>query len=285
MDKQAIDVLERIRKALGNITPKQRKLAEYILDNYKKAAFLNSTELAKAAAVSGSTVVRFAEVLDYPGFPEFKDALHNLIQLEINSLDMFVENDLDNPTVYGSMFAQGADNLLKISRKISSDDFNTAVELLQKQRRILVIGHQTSACLAEYTSYSIGKIRPDVYRITNSQEDIFNKLEDIGAEDVALIFAFPRFPQQTVRLANFLYQKKVPIIYITTKGINPVTNFATVAISVHVKFDYFIDDIAPVIYLIRAMAFTIAKNNRKQTTRQLEKFENFVSEMEIFSRI
>lgn len=280
---KTLNILERILLIQKDITPKQQKLAAYILDHYKKAAFLNSTDLAKAANVSGSTVIRFAELLEYSGFPEMQSALHNLVQLELNALDMFSDpyekedpNDLDN------IFQYGANHIIKATKNISIEAFNESVELINRQKKVLIIAHQISTSLAEYTNYALGKIRPNVSKLTNWSESTFNVLDNFTTEDVAIIYAFPRFPYQTYETAKFLHSKQVPIIYITENGINPISEFATISIPLRTKFASYVDDLGPAMYLAKALILTIANTKRDQTASQLEKFENHAKTFKIF---
>mgnify|MGYP001754778070 FL=1 len=45
----------------------QKRIADYILQNYDKAAFMTASKLGKLSGVSESTVVRFASELGYDG--------------------------------------------------------------------------------------------------------------------------------------------------------------------------------------------------------------------------
>lgn len=287
MEQKTSNVLERIQHVMNDITPKQKKLAEYILENYKKAAFLNSTDLAKAAGVSGSTVVRFAETVNYSGFPEMQAALHSIVQMEINALDMFsqnVETGVGESPDYEKVFREGAENLIKISRSLSVASFDNAVKLLESQRKVFVVAFQASACLAEYTGYALGKVRPEVHKISKWDEGLFNRLADCTEKDVAILYAFPRFPAFTLKLAQYLHEKNVPIIYITSSATNPISELASVILQLKIKYASYIDDLAPAIYLSKALVAAIARNHPEQATAQLEKFEFFAEKNHIFCK-
>lgn len=285
MNKKEFDVLERIQLVLDKSTPKQQKLADYILHNYKKAAFLNSTDLAKAAQVSGSTVVRFAEALDYTGFPAMQAALHNIVQLEINALDMFSENfEIEDCTDYERFFHQGAESLLKIAKGIANDAFSEAVRLIETQRNLCVMAFQASACLAEYTAYALGKVRPNVCKLTQWDDGLFNALDGYTEKDAVLLYAFPRFPAATLKMAQYFCEKNIPIILITSNAKNPISAYAAVTLHINIKYAAYIDDLAPVIYLAKAIVATVSRNNPKQSTAQLEKFEYFAEKNNIFCK-
>ena len=64
----------------------QKLLATYITDNYDKAVFLTAAKMGETVGVSESTVVRFATSLGYKGYPEFQNALEELVRNKLNSV-------------------------------------------------------------------------------------------------------------------------------------------------------------------------------------------------------
>ena len=70
-----LNLLQRIEKKSSEFSKGQRRLAQYITENYDIAAYLTASKLGKEAGVSESTVVRFAYQLDYEGYPELQKAI------------------------------------------------------------------------------------------------------------------------------------------------------------------------------------------------------------------
>lgn len=71
---------ERIRQARKNMSPSFEALADYLLDSYIQAAFLTATELAHVVDVDPATVVRFAQRLGYPGYPELQREIRTRVK-------------------------------------------------------------------------------------------------------------------------------------------------------------------------------------------------------------
>ena len=65
------DILSTIHKKMGSFSKGQKRIAQYILDDYDKAAFQTASVLGKTVQVSESTVVRFASLLGYDGFTRY----------------------------------------------------------------------------------------------------------------------------------------------------------------------------------------------------------------------
>jgi RpiR family carbohydrate utilization transcriptional regulator len=70
---------ERIREARPRLSKSFQRLADYILDSYVQAALMTASELAHEVDVDAATVVRFAQTLDYAGFPELQDEVRGRV--------------------------------------------------------------------------------------------------------------------------------------------------------------------------------------------------------------
>jgi DNA-binding MurR/RpiR family transcriptional regulator len=63
---------ERIRGVRSGLSPSYTRLADFLLDSYVEAVFLTATELAHTLDIDPATVVRFAQRIGYPGYPELQ---------------------------------------------------------------------------------------------------------------------------------------------------------------------------------------------------------------------
>ena len=80
------DLRNRINEHYGSLSKGQRLLAAYITDHYDKAAFLTAAKLGEAVGVSESTVVRFAANLGYKGYPQFQNALQDMVKGKLDKV-------------------------------------------------------------------------------------------------------------------------------------------------------------------------------------------------------
>jgi DNA-binding MurR/RpiR family transcriptional regulator len=68
-------VQERIEAAVGELSKKQRRVADWILANPGTALFATANDVAQQSGVDPATVVRFAQALRYAGYTELRDEL------------------------------------------------------------------------------------------------------------------------------------------------------------------------------------------------------------------
>ena len=80
------NVLQTIRSRTDSFSRGQKRIADYILMNYDKAAFMTASRLGKTVEVSESTVVRFAVELGYAGYPEMQKTLQELVRNKLTSV-------------------------------------------------------------------------------------------------------------------------------------------------------------------------------------------------------
>jgi hypothetical protein len=91
--------LEQIKQLINNdeLTPKEKYIAEYVMNNLKEASKLNMEELATKTNTSTGTVLRFAQKkLGLKGFSELKEKL--ILEKSINSYEKEVKEKFEENT-------------------------------------------------------------------------------------------------------------------------------------------------------------------------------------------
>ena len=83
-----------LSERLPKLSKGHKKIAEYILNHYDKAAFMTASKLGNIVGVSESTVVRFATELGFEGYPEMQKALKEFTSNKLTTVQrMNVMND------------------------------------------------------------------------------------------------------------------------------------------------------------------------------------------------
>ena len=76
---------QRIRAAYDHFSPSYCKVADFLLDEYRTAAFLNASGVAQHLNVDPATVVRFAQRLGYPGYPQLAREVQIAVRRELTA--------------------------------------------------------------------------------------------------------------------------------------------------------------------------------------------------------
>ena len=80
------NVLMTIQDHMGSFSKGKKRIGQYILENYDKAAFMTAAKLGKTVKISESTVVRFAADLGYDGYPAMQKALQEMIRNKLTAV-------------------------------------------------------------------------------------------------------------------------------------------------------------------------------------------------------
>ncbi len=77
----------RIAKAYPTLSAKKKRVANFILDDYKKISLMTAKELAVQCEVSEPTIIRFAVSLGFSGYLEFARHVKDMVQIKLSSVD------------------------------------------------------------------------------------------------------------------------------------------------------------------------------------------------------
>ena len=131
------DILTVIQENMHTFSKGQKRIANFILDSYDKAAFMTASKLGKLTEVSESTVVRFAAELGFDGYPAMQKALQEMARNRLTSTQRIqaAENIYDRD-VLSSVLQADIENLRQISMDEDRDTCQTAVEKIVHARHI-----------------------------------------------------------------------------------------------------------------------------------------------------
>ena len=183
------DLGSRLNEHYGGMSKGQRLLAAYITDHYDRAVFLTAAKLGEEVGVSESTVVRFASMLGYKGYPQFQRALEEMVRGKLDAVHKM-------EAVYGgSSQSEILDNILRSDalrikntlEEIDAHAFESAVDTILQADTIYVAGLRSCAPLAEFLGFYLNMMFEHVKVLhTSSASELFEQMVHIGERDVII---------------------------------------------------------------------------------------------------
>jgi DNA-binding MurR/RpiR family transcriptional regulator len=131
---------EQIRKHYDHLSRSYRRVADFILSDYRTAAFMTAAALADAVAVDTTTVVRFAQRLGYPGYPELIEDIQEQVKLELSQGYVATPEEDSLAARVQRMVTQDRTNLEKALAHNSLEAFETILDFLRAAPHIVVLG-------------------------------------------------------------------------------------------------------------------------------------------------
>ena len=177
----------RIQESLDELTPSERSLATYILENQHLVVGLSAAELAREAGTSKSTTVRFFRTLGYESF----DAVRLQARGELNRLQPGAELVASvSRTRAGSPEAFLAEEMTALARShegLSSETVKAMVDRLAAADRVWVAAYGDDALVAPLVQGVLSAVRNNVQLLSDGVTSTFNKLISMGPRDSLLL--------------------------------------------------------------------------------------------------
>ncbi|MDE7294616.1 MAG: MurR/RpiR family transcriptional regulator [Oscillospiraceae bacterium] len=272
---------------LPKLSKGQKKIAEYILEHYDKAAFMTASKLGGIVGVSESTVVRFASELGFEGYPEMQKALKEFTSHKLTSVQrMNVMNDrLGDEDVLEGILNFDIDQIRKTLEETDREQFNHAVNALVGAKRIYVIGARSAAVLARFLVFYFNIMFDNVKIIhTTSTSEMFEQILNIGEGDVMIGISFPRYSRHTVQAFEFAREKGAKTIAITDSETSPLARQSDCMLLAHSDMASFADSLVAPMSLINALIAAVGKQRREYVSGNLEQLENIWDKYNVFTR-
>ena len=140
---------ENIRKHYDHLSRSYRRVADFILNEYRTAAFMTAASLADAVDVDTTTVVRFAQRLGYPGYPELIEDIQEQVKIELTQGYNVPTDETTPQALVQRMMAQDRTNMEKALAHNSLDALETILDLLRAAPHVIVTGESYATPIAE----------------------------------------------------------------------------------------------------------------------------------------
>lgn len=282
-----MNIIERINTEMTRqrFSKGQKKIASFIMSDYDTVAFMTAAELGKKVDVSESTVVRFATMLGYSGYPEMSADISKLIKSRLDSFDRIeiASSDMPQSKVLTTVMNADAEKIKLTVEMNSPESFNIATELLDNAKTIYVVGIRACSPLATYFSFYLGMIYDDVRLITtNSASELFEQMMNIGPKDVIVGISFPRYSVRTIKCLEFANARNAQVIAITDTKTSPVCLYSSCNLFARSDMASIVDSLVAPMSVINSIIVALCLKNKKTVTKRLENLEKVWNDYQVY---
>lgn len=283
MSNENQDLMYRINEKYKKMSKGQKLISEYIMNNYEKAAFMTASKLGNKVGVSESTVVRFANMLGYDGYPKLQKALQELIRNKLTTLQRIeMTSDLDESTLLKSVLKADMNNIRLTLEEVNKDDFDKVVESIFSARNIYILGLRSAAPLAQFMGYYLSFIFDNVRLVTSGINDILEQLVHISPQDLLIGISFPRYARRTVEAVNFAKDKGAIIVAITDAILSPLTSYADYILLARSDMASFVDSLVAPLSLINALIVAVGIRKKPDISSDFLELEKIWDDYQVY---
>lgn len=281
------ELLARLDEKYPKLSKGQKRLTDYIRENYDKAAFLTAAKLGEVVGVSESTVVRYASQLGYKGYPEFQKALGELVRTKLNSIQRMevTYGRITQSEILASVLQSDIEKIKMTLESMDNHAFDMAVDTILNAKKVYVIGIRSCAPLASFLTFYLNLICDTVIGVdTNSSSEIFEQLIRINEEDVIIGISFPRYSMRTLKALEFASNRKAKVITLTDSVHSPMNLYSSCNLIARSDMASIVDSLVAPLSVINALVVALCMKRQKEVISTLETLEDIWDEYQVYSR-
>ena len=253
-----LGLMARIDKKYNKMSKGQRLIADYIMKNYDKATFMTASKLGKTVGVSESTVVRFANMLEYEGYPDQQKALQELVRNKLTTVQRLeMTTDLDKTTVLKNVLKADMNNIRSTINSVDDVVFEQVVNKILAAKNIYILGLRSTAPKAEFMGYHLNLILSNVRVVTSGINDVLEQLIHISKDDLLIAISFPRYASRAVDAIGFSKNRGASTVTITDSHVSPLATYADYCLLAKSDMASFVDSLVAPLSLINALVVAV----------------------------
>ena len=282
------DILAVIQENLHTFSKGQKKIANFILESYDKAAFMTASRLGKRVGVSESTVVRFAAELGYDGYPDMQKSLQKMIRNRLTSVQRIeVTNDrLGDQDLLSMVLQSDIEKIRQTLEELDRDAFDRAVDAIVAARKIYIIGVRSSAALATFLYFYCNLIFENVALVSASiSSEIFESLLRVGPGDVVIGVSFPRYSSRTVQAMSFARDRGADTVAITDSEASPLAPICRHTLRARSDMASFVDSLVAPLSLVNALLVAVSQRKNAELSHTFQTLEDIWDEYGVYEKV
>ncbi|MDQ3226902.1 MAG: MurR/RpiR family transcriptional regulator [Chloroflexota bacterium] len=279
------DVFARLAAAQPSLTPKMARLATFVADNYVRVAFMNTRDLAAAAGVSPTTVVRFPALLGYRNFDDLRSNIQDRVNFDLTGVARLQQSALVNRSpaaLLRRIIDADCDSLRALAQTFSEPQIERFTNAMLAAERVTIVGIRYVSPLTMFFEYSLAKIKENVQAYTHADSSLFDRVRLMDAGDVMIVIAFARYPAELVALARYAHRRGVRMLAITDSPLSPILPLAEVTLFAKTSMLDFVGSLAAPAALITCIVSDLAARLGDQAVDRLQALEDVASEAGIY---
>ena len=279
------DLMRLIQGKFIRLSKGQKLIAEYILKNYDKAAFMTAAKLGISVGVSESTVVRFANELGFSGYPKLQKALQELIKNKLTTVQRLeLRNDYfsDGDALKGVLKAD-MENIRATLEKINQNTFEDVVKSIFEAKRIYIIGLRSSTAIAEFLGFYLNIILQNVKIVSYGISDVFEQMINVGEGDLVIGIGFPRYAAKTIDALEFSRDRGAKVVALTDSLLSPLATKADYTLIAQSNMASFVDSLVAPLSVINALIIAVGMREKENISDVFGNLEQIWQTYNVYS--
>ena len=221
-------ILEKLKNT--RLTKKEKRIAEFFLDEEQRVFLMNVADIAKTIDVSDTSVIRFIKSLGFENFTDFKNSGQEDIKSRLDKTNDFIKNlDIIKEKSIEQLYIHKInEEVNKIFNSSSQKQIKKISNLIIKAKNKYIVGFKSTAGIANFFGVRLGFMLENVSTFNIDDSVVVNSIFNIKQEDILIIFDYPMYSKVAVVLAKIARENKAKILLFTDSDNAPLAEYSNI---------------------------------------------------------
>ena len=221
--------LAAIRGSYQRFSDKEKKIADYVLNDPKNIIHLTINQIADDLGLAESTIFRFCQRIGFKGFQAFKISLAAEVVAPLKDIHEKIEEGDSVRSVTEKVFRSNINTLEETLQIVDADAMERAVHAIMKARKTEFFGSGGSAMIAMDGYHKFIRLGLLVSMNLDSHMQLM-AASQLQKDDVAIVISHSGSTTDVLDILRVLKEKGVTIISVTNFGKSPLSKDADISL-------------------------------------------------------
>ncbi|WP_416143707.1 MurR/RpiR family transcriptional regulator [Planococcus koreensis] len=221
--------LAAIRGSYQRFSDKEKKIADYVLNDPKNIIHLTINQIADELGLAESTIFRFCQRIGFKGFQAFKISLAAEVVAPLKDIHEQIEEGDSVRSVTEKVFRSNINTLEETLQIVDAAAMERAVQAIMKARKTEFFGSGGSAMIAMDGYHKFIRLGLLVSMNLDSHLQLM-AASQLQKGDVAIVISHSGSTTDVLDILRVLKEKDVTIICVTNFAKSPLSKDADIAL-------------------------------------------------------
>ena len=225
---------DAISHAYPGLPRQLQRIARFALERPNELALGTVAAVAEAAQVQPSSLIRFANALDFSGFSEMQQLFRgHLLERSGSYRERIDQLRRRGPaggkaSVLHQFVGEAVAELGYLEESVRAADISAAVKLICRASRVHVLAQRRAFPVAAYLSYALIQLELKTYLLDGMGGMLGESLRNVARDDVLVVTSFHSYSPEVVDAAAAAQARGIAVIAITDSALSPLKPSARV---------------------------------------------------------
>lgn len=218
---------EKIAQHYARLGSNQKKIADFLTQQYHEAAFINAFALSQRLEVDPATVTRFAQRLGYTGYPELLREIQTMVKKELRVAYKPPVETADEEGLFMQALAQERENLERAMTHVRGETVSAVVTALRAARNVYVVAQGLARGPAEmFVSHLRSLLGMSAQLVAAEQLGAPMSLSTLAELDVVVGVSLSALHDDTAQMLRLAQSRGATTIGLTISHTSPTASTA-----------------------------------------------------------